>query len=425
MAQVLKQRMPLLTYLAILYCYPNIQTLEFDDTYFHIPVAPLAYTSLRYLKLKHCTVRPPPGTGGSVRAFCTVQNTLGSFPNLETLSLVYSLSDNDPRGNLRTLPQLESKIVHLPRLRHFKLEDTPAYILLFISHLVFPPTASLVLEPAYTHEFSQQSAPVLLLPGINPFPTPTTAELSLYLYRRQARSCDEYVVRWETVTGDGVHPIRVAHSSASRQYCGRDTIARFTCELVAALALAPAPGVNSLAVQPSATYLTTSEWKGLMLELPGLRSLPCTGSGWWTTKTLINVLRVCSDSGGEFPCAHLTDLALGWSIPYQACSGEGIRDWELLRQHDDAVTGPHRLGPTEGSQSWLATSLSEFCDILRTCFIERVGRCAPIRRLSVSPCWVLHCPSGSVLEGWQAAWFGGAAAPPHTGQHGGRYCCRY
>ncbi|KAM5543974.1 hypothetical protein V8D89_002591 [Ganoderma adspersum] len=410
MAQVLEQRMPLLTYLAILHqrswwrnastftlnlpSYPNIQTLEFDDTYFHIPVAPLAYASLRHLKLKHCIVRPPPGTGGSVRAFCTVQNTLGSFPNLETLSLVYSLSDDDPRGNLRALPELESKTIHLPRLRHLELVDIPAYVHLFLSHLIFPATTSLVLEPAYAHDFSRRPPAVPLFPDINPFPTPT-AELSLCLYSRSVRSGDEYVARWETLTGDGVRPVRITLPSIQRQWRDHDAslVARFTRELAAALAPAPAPGVASLDVQ-TYTYFAASEWRRLMLELPGLRSLACSCP--WTTKTLLDVLGARSsdsDPGDGFLCTRLAHLSLSWEIPHDTRLGQG-GEWDSLRRQGD-VNGP---GPKR-----LVASLAEFCDALGACLTKRVGHCEPIRKLEVTLHWEFRRSERSVLEGWQVA----------------------
>ena len=406
-AQVLEQRMPLLACLSILHqrswwknastfalnfpIYPNIQTLEFDDTYFHTPVAP--YTSLRHLKLKHCAIRPPPGTEGSVRALCAVHNALGLFPNLETLSLVYSLSDDDPHGNLRALPELESKTIHLPGLRHLELEDIPAYVHLFLSHLVFPATTSLVLEPAYARDFSIWSPAVPLFPDINPFPTPT-AELSLCLYSHRVRNVKEYLARWET-HGASVRPVRVTLPSAERQCCGHDPalVARFTRELVAALAPAPAPGVTSLDVQ-SYTYFAASEWTWVMLELPGLRSLACSDS--WMAKTLLDVLgerHSCSDTGDRFVCTRLAHLSLSWEIPHDTDLGEG-GEWDSLRRQSD-VGGP--------SPKRLAASLAEFCDTLGACLTGRVGHCEPIRKLEVTLCWGYCRSERSILEGWQVA----------------------
>ncbi|KAM5543949.1 hypothetical protein V8D89_002566 [Ganoderma adspersum] len=394
--------MPLLTHLAILHqhswCgtastftlnlpnYPNVQALEFEDTYFYTPLAP--YPSLCHLKLKHCAIRTPPTAGGTiVHAVYAVHNALGLFPNLETLSLVYSLSDDNPHGLSDTLPEL-TETVHLPHLRHLELEDIPAYIPgRFLSHLVFPASTSLVLEPAYMRDFSRRPPAAPLFPGINQSPTPT-AELSLCLYSRRRTH------------GDGVRPVRVAFPSANCRTHNAKLVARFTRELAAALAPAPAPGVTSLVVQPG-THWSPSDWKRLMVELPGLRRLACPGSPW-SSATVIDVLGERSDPGhGEFVCTRLTDLALVWSIPHQACLGAGVGERGSLRQQDDA-TRPEK--PAEGSQSWLAASLSEFCDALRTCFTERAGHCEPIRKLSVSPYWELHqSSSGGVLEGWQAA----------------------
>ena len=401
-AQVLEQRMPLLACLSILHqrswwknastfalnfpIYPNIQTLEFDDTYFHTPVAP--YTSLRHLKLKHCAIRPPPGTEGSVRALCAVHNALGLFPNLETLSLVYSLSDDDPRRILRAAPVLKSETIHLPRLRHLELEDIPAYAHQFLSHLTFPAITSDVLEPAYAHDLSGRTLAVPLLPDINAFPTPT-AELSLCLYSRPARSGDEYIARWEMLTGDGVRAVRITLPSASRQHRGHDAalVARSTRELVAAFAPAPSPGVTSLDVQPY-TYFASSEWTRVMLELPGLRSLACSGP--WMAKTLVDVLgERSSNPGGGFLCTRLAHLSLGWELPRNTDLREG-GEWDSLRWQSDV----------DGPQKRLAVSLAEFYDTLKACLTKRVGYCEPIRKLEVTLHWEFR---RSVLEGWQVA----------------------
>ncbi|KAI1792329.1 hypothetical protein LXA43DRAFT_1133977 [Ganoderma leucocontextum] len=394
MAQVLEQHMPRLTHLIIIvHCWwysrtspfnlissPNIQNLELKGTYFYTPVAP--YPPLCHLKLKHCTICPFP-MSGSVPALCTVHNALEFFPNLETLYMTYSLSDDDLHGNLRALvpPEL-TKTVHLPRLRHLEIEDIPAYIPLFLSHLDFPSTTSLVLEPAHRGDFSRWPTAVPPFPGINASPPPT-AELSLYLnFSPRTRERDN-LVRWET-RGDGVRPVRVTLAGAA---CQTATVSRFTRELVDALAPAPAPGVTSLAVEGS--YFPSGYWEQLLLDLPGLRRVACDWQ--WTTEHLADILGKRLPGGSEFPCARLEEMVLAWDIAsYDLALGEEGGEWQSLQGH----IGCH--------ESELAASLREFCDMLGACLAARAGRCEPIRRLVVT-LYRQYSRKDIVLEWWQVA----------------------
>ncbi|PIL26990.1 hypothetical protein GSI_10129 [Ganoderma sinense ZZ0214-1] len=413
--------MPRLTHLAILHRrtrrsdastfvlnltdHPNIQTLRLEDVHLHAPVAP--YASLRHLKLTQCGIMPPPAAGSvSALRLCAVHNTLGHFPNLETLSLVHSLSEgalHDPP--LRELPKL-TKTVRLPRLRHLELIDIPAYIPLLLSHLVFPVSTALVLEPASTarHFSPDETIAVPLFPGINPSPSPS-AELTLSLFRVHRGAHTEHVACWET-RGAGVR--RVCVTLASYGPLHRTLLARFTRELVAALTPAPtASGVTELTLDPF-TYLHNHDWELLLPEVPGLRLLSCLAGH--SAETLVKVFgeRRPLGQGGErdseFLCPRVTELTLGWHIPY-ATKDE---DWEALQLElqDDATdsnTGPvpspsdKSVDGTDvdaGSSSsrrrrrWIAAPLAEFSEALRACLVQRAaGHCESIEVLSVFPHW--------------------------------------
>ncbi|KAM5543964.1 hypothetical protein V8D89_002581 [Ganoderma adspersum] len=409
MSPILEQHMPRLTRLIILRCcgytqastlnlnfshYPNIQSLELERTHFCTPLAP--YPSLCHLKLKHCTIRPSP-TARSVPALCAVHDALDSFPNLETLSMACSLSDDDPYGHVRALPEL-TKAVHLPHLRHLEMADISAYIPHFLSHLVFPATTSLALEPAYRRDFCHRPTTVPLFPGLNPFPAPN-AELSLHLDFRE--SCnDGSPARWET-HGDGVRPIRVTLPGAAFH---PTIVCRFTRELAEALAPAPALGVTSLTVEY--TCFSRSYWERLLLELPGLRRAACGTT--LTTKHLAGTLGkrlpavAAGDHGGEFPCARLEDLVLAWSLPHDIDLGRGEEELVSSLQHWQG--GHHKSdADSESTGSQLAASLSEFCDTLKSCLTARAGHCEPIQRLSVSLRCECHRCKSSISERWQAA----------------------
>nr|VWO99471.1 Predicted GPI-anchored protein 7 (Repressed by TUP1 protein 6) [Ganoderma boninense] len=288
-----------------------------------------------------------PHPAGSVSTLCAVHDTLAQFPNLNTLSLIHSLAEgafHDPR---RELPKL-TKAVRLPLLRHLELVNLPAYIPLFLSHLVFPAHTALVLELASTaRTFSpDETAPIPLFSGINPSSSPG-AELSLRLYRREGHH--KHAACWET-HGAGIRSVCVTLPSYTPL---RTTlVARFTRELVAALAPAPASeplasGVTSLTLDPF-TYLTDRNWKQLLPELPGLRRLCClTGR---SANTLIKVLgerRLLGHADGAdrevFCCPGVAELKLGWNIPY----GVKEADWDVLQPEDGATSPTTGASPSD------------------------------------------------------------------------------
>ncbi|KAI1787579.1 glycoside hydrolase, partial [Ganoderma leucocontextum] len=182
-------------------------------------------TNLGALPLR-CTIRAWP-TASHVHSLHSVHNALEFFPNVETLSLTYNLADKNRHG---ALPEL-AKTIHLPHLRHIVIEDVPIYIPHFLSHLAFPSTTSLVLEPAYRLTLERPvTVPVFL--SINPSPTPD-AELSLYL----DFSKSEGLARWETHGADA-RPVRITLSGGLIR--SLDTISHFTRELVRAFTPATA-----------------------------------------------------------------------------------------------------------------------------------------------------------------------------------------
>ncbi|PIL27029.1 hypothetical protein GSI_10168 [Ganoderma sinense ZZ0214-1] len=394
-AQVLKQDMPPLTHLAILHqwrprdvaaftlnlpSYPKLRTLEFEGAHFYTPSAP--WTSLRHLKLKHYTIQPPPPES-TVHPLCAVHNALRLFPNLETLSLVHSLSEEDRNGTWwhSRLPEL-TETIHLPCLRLLELEDIPACISLFLSHLVdFP----------FDYRAYRNS--------------PNT-ELTLCLYRRGARDA---VACWET-HGDGVRPVRITLPTSAYLHT-KDTVPLIVCftrEIVVTLLPAPAPapatppGVTSLTVQRS-TYLHPCVWEELLRELPALRRLECISGG--AEDDLIDILGKRSEPPGVsegpgfmFLCTRLAELELGWRIPYGTDLGQDRGEREPLQPDDDS-------GRVEGSESRLAALLSKsLCDALGRCLTARAEHCEPIRKLSVSLPRKHYRPYPGVLEEGQVAW---------------------
>ncbi|KAI1792307.1 hypothetical protein LXA43DRAFT_1133881 [Ganoderma leucocontextum] len=401
-ARLLEQHIPRLTHLAILHSswcytstltlsfplYPNIQALELQRTGLYTPVVPSI--SLCHLKLAQCAIRPYPSPDGRrVSALCAVHDALELFPNLETLAMTCSLSDDDRNGLIHPVPVLK-KTVHLPRLRRLEIKDIPAYIPCFLSHLVFPSTTALVLEPAYNLDLSQGPTAVPLFPGIVPLPAPH-AELGLHLDFRGAPN--EVLARWET-RGDGVRPVRITLLGAAHNVT---VVARFTRELVDALA--PAPGAPPARGQ-GLTSLTAegacgswNYWDVLLPAVPGLRRL--TYDTWWTEmQELVGVLgkRMASDGDG-FVCAGLEHLGLVWHMPPGVDVGSE-EEWEPLRQHRD----------DDGrDESELAASLRAFCDTLGACLVERAERCGRLQKLSVAlHQWQLN-GEGIVLQGWQMA----------------------
>ena len=411
---LLGQHMPRLTHLVILDCsrslrslddpptlyfhnYPDIRTLQLQLTVFYSPAAPCL--SLLHLKLAHCAIRAwPIDKAGLVHPLCSVHHALELFPNLETLSLCYSLSEGGWFGDL---PEV-TKTVHLPRLRHIEIEDIPTFIPRFLPHLTFPSTTSLVLEPAHRLSFEYPVA-VPLFPGISPSPAPD-AELSLFLDLQFS----EGPARWET-HGDGTRPVRVTLAAAARNL---DTVAHFTREL--ANALAPGRGVTVLTAKGTWEYSATSGhphinarqyWTEFLPNLGGLRRVVCATGG--ATKDFVDLLGRPLPGSSEFPCACLMDLALVWDLPPGACleleresQNEAHADIEVsgerasLQGARNDRAGHRRLG------SEVAASLRGLCDTLGTCLVERTGRCEPIRKLSV----VLRGSYGGDIDvqGWQA-----------------------
>ena len=137
-------------------------------------------------------------------------------------------------------------------------------------------------------------------------------------------------------------------------------------------------------------------WERVLSGLPGLRRLACAAKD--VTQDVLDVLGKHSSSpGGRFPCARLEDLVLGWDLQLDSDSGLGEAEWQSMQRGSNSG---HRELLDCGSQ--LGASLSEFCDALGWCLVERSGHCAPIQKLSFSLCCVLG-PARNVLEGWQAA----------------------
>ncbi|PIL23450.1 hypothetical protein GSI_14761 [Ganoderma sinense ZZ0214-1] len=435
--RLLEQHMPRLRDLIVLDCsrhwrdppltlcfhrYPNIQSLQLGlSLYYYSTAAPCA--SLRHLELTRCTMRPWP-TCGYVPSLRSAHDALELFPNLETLTLIHSLSEGDWFGEL---PKLK-KTVHLPRLRRLEIKDTPIYIPYFLSHLLFPSTTSLVLAPDYRLAFEDPlSVPVF--PGINPSPAPD-AELSLYLdffYSSDPSLLSpEGLARWET-HGSDARPVCVTLTGAARRL---DPVAHFTRELVRALARPPGRGVASLTAKgtwarspgkrhPLLLLSAREYWTAFLPDLAGLRRLACAGHG--ATRDFIDVLGqrlpqpACGGGGGtagEFPCPRLAELALVWDVPTEACF-ELERDGLWVRaarggghvQGSGDESGSGSAGHGEGYPSQVgrvfAAALGELCDALGVCVTERAGLCEPIRKLSVelrgSYGWDLH------VEQWQAA----------------------
>ena len=326
--------------------------------------------------LVECTIKSSP-TAGGIPAICAVHNALELFPSLETLSLAHSLSCDDRHGLVRALPELK-RTVHLPRLRHLEIKDICAYIQHFLSHLVFPQTTSLVLEPAF---FSEELATLPLFPGINPSPSPH-AELSLYLY---LRSNDNNVTRWET-HGAGVRPVRVTIAGVIRHITA---ISHLTRELVAGLAPAPRRGLTELTVVGGC-----HDWKSLFPVLPGLRRLTYE-PGWAETKDMVDLLCRTQIATDGFACPGLQHLGLVWHLPPNA-DVKSREEWEPLRRWDDGGLG--------SPDTQLPASLGAFCDTLGACLNTRAACCEAIRKIEVAP-RQRRCltDEGVVLQEWQVA----------------------
>ena len=186
---LLEQRLPGLTNLVVFeawtswlqpltlhfHQYPNIRSLRLDVDLSYSSIAPC--TSLLHLKLTCCMICPL-DADSSVRPLLALHDALGLFPNLETLSLTYSLWEG---GFHREPPEL-TKTVYLPRLCRVEIEEVPSYIPQLLSHLAFPSTTALILYPAYRFSWERHrvvAAPVF--PDMGPSPPPADAEISLYL----------------------------------------------------------------------------------------------------------------------------------------------------------------------------------------------------------------------------------------------------
>lgn len=245
----------------------------------------------------------------------------------------------------------------------------------------------------YPHNFARWPTSIPLCPGINPSPSPD-AELSLYLDFCGTHYKDD-LARWETLHrdggGDGLRPICVTLRRGA--VSDAETVCRFTQQLVAALAPAPARGVSSLMIEGSC--FDRGYWERVLSGLPGLRRLACAAKD--VTQDVLDVLGKRSSSpGGRFPCALLEDLVLGWDLRLDGDSGLGEAEWQSMQRGSNS--GDRELSKC-GSQ--LGVSLSEFCDALGGCLAERSGQgCAPIQKLSLS---LVLGPARNALEGWQTA----------------------
>ena len=404
--------------------YPNIRSLQLGITLYYFLVAPCA--SLHHLELKCCTLWAWPETG-HISSMHSVHDALELFPNLETLSLTYSLSGADWSDDI---PEL-LKTVHLPRLRRLEIQDVPTLIPRFLSHLVFPLSTSLVFQLNLPLLFEGPlSAPVF--PGINPSPSPG-AEISLHIdflhWVDPSQVHPQGLARWET-HGEGVRPVRVTFVGAARNL---RPIAHLTCELAHALAPPPGRGVTALTVtgswarspgdrHPQAHLLLLGAreyWAAFLPDLAELRALACTGLG--ATKDFIYVLGRPLPQSGEFPCPCLAEVTLVWHLSPAASEWFEV-EWEWLNRVGGNIDNAE-LGPGDapnGSQgvedevpvggastihaaslsSEVTASLSELCDALGACLAERAGRCEMIRKLSIAlRGW---CDEDLHVQRWQA-----------------------
>ena len=387
--------------------FPNLQSLELQQTYIRTPIAP--YLALSHLKLDQCAIRPL-SSHGPVAALIAVHAALESFPNLEVLSLIRCLSPPyypDGLEEVSPVPDLK-ETMNLPRLCHLELVDTPAYIPPFLSHLVFPTTTSLVLEPTYAHDGSQGPAVVPLFPRINPSPSPSAdAELTLSLHFPAADG--RSLACWET-RGSRMRPVRVTLPHAAFTSA---LVARFTRELAGALA--PRRGVAALAVHGRFRHREVQSdpveyWDEVMRALPDLRHLACETV--WSTRAIVAALGRREDGGG-FSCARLGEVVLGWSLTHGIDLGHGGGQWRALQRQDDGSPRDDRISASAERQpsrelspeSQLAKELYDFCDTVRPCLAARAGHCEPIGKLVVSfHCDYFRCKCrDTVLEGWQAA----------------------
>ena len=393
--------------------YPNIHSLKLSTTVYYAPLGPC--TSLRHLKLMDCTIRAWPKPANYVSAMRSVHNSLELFPNLETISLTRSsLSQRDWPS---TTPVELSRTIHLPRLRRLEIEDTSIYIWCFLSHLVFPPTTSLVLDlEIVCRPFVEHPMAVPVFPGINPFPDPD-AELTFYI-DFSFRSTHRYGVwlegfaRWET-HGEGVRPVSVAIIGAGHDL---NLIAHLTRGLAHALAPPPGRGVTALTVKGSwRLYIDTDSdspdsdsesepsareyWASFLPELAGLRRIVCATDN--AAADFIDILGRPLPQNGEFPCPHLVELALVWELPEpsftpsiseagsdSSSSSEGPADEDAevegLGEEGIAQGAQRSKGyPTRASPERLAEALCALCDAVGACLTARGPHCERIRKLTL------------------------------------------
>ena len=399
--QLFEQRLPGIRHLAFLNDYwndsepftlhPNVRSLRLNIALFSASAAPCA--SLVHLKLIHCVIRTR-DNNRVVRPMRALHDALGLFPNLETLSLAHSLSEGRASGE----PPELTKNVHLPRLRLLEMEDIPIYIPRFLSHLTFPSTTILILQPA-----SRLSTEILVtapvFPGINPSsPTPANAGLSLYLDFSTSGPPHYYprgIVRWETHSG-GLRPVRVTLPGAAHAL---DTVAHYTRELVRALAPAPSRGVtvltvagNSVQREAGGLHLSAREyWTAFLPNLAGLRRLVCTTNR--ITQDLIDVLgrplpRRGAALESTYPCPGLADLAVVWDLRGASADGPPLEYFAMEAPEgfcDSESNGGSRRAEHAGRLSReVVTALVMLCADLGACLAARAGRCGRIRRLSIA-----------------------------------------
>ena len=404
-AQLLGQDMPRLTHLAIfescLYHrdsgstftldfsrHRNIRILKLERAYILTPVTP--YTSLCHLELMYCIIRPSPASR-PVRALHAVHSALEYFPNLETLSTVYSLSDDDLQG-ISGPPLAEPrKAVHLPRLRLLEVWDLPAYIPAFLSYLVLPPTTALALQPNVRRDLSPGPPTVPLFPGItgNDNPAPC-ASLSLHL-----KIDAYYVARWETHGASPEIVVRPVHITLRLEEVPHyaQVVAHFSRELGAALG-------GIIALTATGSTVAREHWETVLPALPRLRSL-MYGADIHYRREVLDLLAGTDSETGTPLCPELGHLGFVWDVPSRV-DMKAEDEWRRLRD-DDGEDSESSIGPRH---NWsLAMSLREFRNVLAE-RLERRGRhgtCARIQKLWVAPHQWRFDHSDVVMEEWQRA----------------------
>ncbi|KAM5530238.1 hypothetical protein V8D89_016090 [Ganoderma adspersum] len=370
--------------------YPNIRSLRLDVALFYSSVVPC--TSILHLKLTRCMIRPL-DAGSSIRPLRALHDALRLFPNLETLSLTYSLWE----GSFNREPPELTKTVYLPRLCRVEIEDVPSYIPQLLSHLAFPSTTALILYPAYRYPSERhQAVAAPVFPNMGPSPPPADAEIGLHLDFWTSLTPNHYhqgIARWET-HGEGVRPVCVTLAGAERAL---EPVAHFNRELVRTLAPAPARGLTALTASGIRTQTGDSRaceyWTAFLPDLPGLRRLVCTKGG--VTRDFLEVLGRPLPESGEFPCPCLEQVELVWNLP-----DTNIRVLEFDMEEEDCDGGTsryHDVGcPSLGSRE-VVTAVGTLCDTARECLAARAGHCGSIRKLSVA----LFGANGGRVDLWE------------------------